>query len=288
MNNNKYIIKNKSIIVENEYYTKKVNKDLRSLFDYLEKRNFENFPKILEINERNIKTEYIKEDEFLKEEKPSALMELVSLLHYKTSHYKDVSKNKYKEIYEKIDSNINFLMNYYNKMITEIERHIYFSPSEYLFARNFSIVLYSINYAKKTLDDWFDLVENKTKERVVIVHNNLKTEHILRSDKDYLINWDKYLVDTPVLDIYKFYINEGITYDFLELYNIYNNTFKLLEEEKKLLFILMSLPKKIVLLDNEYQSTYNIKKILDSLYKTRKVIEELELEVDEAKEENKD
>ena len=95
--NNKKIIKNKSIIVENEYYEKKVSKDLRSLFDYLEKRNFDNYPKILEIDERSIKTEYVKEES--KEEKPSKLMELVSLLHYKTSHYKEVSKNKYKEIY---------------------------------------------------------------------------------------------------------------------------------------------------------------------------------------------
>lgn len=284
--NNKCIIKNKSIILENEYYQKKVSKDLRSLFDYLEKRNFDNFPKIIDIDERSVKTEYIKEDDFLKKDKPNTLMQLVSALHYKTSDYKSVSKNKYKEIYEKINDNIDYLMNYYNNMITKIERTIYYSPSEYLVARNFSIILYSLNYSKRTLDDWYDLVENKTKERVVIVHNNLKTEHVLRSEKDYLINWDKYLVDTPVLDIYKFYINEGVTLDFVELYKIYNKTFKLTNEEKKLLFLLISLPKKITFLENEYLSTYNTKKIIDSLYKTKEIINNLEFEIDETKEEN--
>ncbi len=284
--NNKTIIKNRTVIEENEYVIKNTSKDLRSLFDYLEKRNFENFPKILEISDRSVKSEYIKEDEFKSSSKGPALMEVAGLLHYKTSEFKDVSKFKYKEIYEKINDNIDFLMNYYNKLMNEIEKHIYLSPSEYLVARHFSLILSSINYSKKQLDEWYEIVENKTKERVVIVHNNLKTQHLLRGDKDYLINWDKYLVDTPVLDLYKFYINEGMNLDFLELYKIYNDKFKLSEEEKKLLLILMSVPKKIEFLDNELLSTYNIKKILDALYKTKELISELELQIEVAETED--
>ena len=190
-------------IINKNYVSKKTKKDLRSLFDYLERRNFENFPKILDINDRELKTEYIKDINI--KDKSKALMEVVSLLHYKTSEYKDVSKNKYKEIYEKISDNIEYLTNYYNKLITNIERKTYFSPSEYLVARHFSIILSSLSYSKKELDLWYEIVESKTKERVVIVHNNLKKEHLLRGEKDYLINWDNYIVDTPVLDLYKFY-----------------------------------------------------------------------------------
>lgn len=266
----------RSIINEN-YVNKKTKKDLRSLFDYLERRNFENFPKILDINDRELKTEYIKDINI--KDKSKALMEVVSLLHYKTSEYKDVSKNKYKEIYEKISDNIEYLTNYYNKLITNIERKTYFSPSEYLVARHFSIILSSLSYSKKELDLWYEIVESKTKERVVIVHNNLKKEHLLRGEKDYLINWDNYIVDTPVLDLYKFYSNEGFTEDFEELYNIYNNTFNLTKEENKLLFILMSIPKKIEFLTNEIKSSFNIKKILDVLYKTRSLVTSLESQI---------
>ena len=266
----------RSIINEN-YVSKKTKKDLRSLFDYLERRNFENFPKILDINDRELKTEYIKDINI--KDKSKALMEVVSLLHYKTSEYKDVSKNKYKEIYEKISDNIEYLTNYYNKLITNIERKTYFSPSEYLVARHFSIILSSLSYSKKELDLWYEIVESKTKERVVIVHNNLKKEHLLRGEKDYLINWDNYIVDTPVLDLYKFYSNEGFTEDFEELYNIYNNTFNLTKEENKLLFILMSIPKKIEFLTNEIKSSFNIKKILDVLYKTRSLVTSLESQI---------
>lgn len=277
---NSRTIKGKSTIEHGEYVLKNTSKDLRSLFDYLERRSFDNYPKILEISDRSIKTEYIKEDEFKNIDKTNKLMEIVGLLHYKTSHYIDVSKNKYKEIYEKINDNLEYLMNYYNKIMNKIEGHIYFSPSEYFLARNFNIILSSLVYSKEELDKWYDIVENKTKQRVVIVHNNLKTEHLLRNEKDYLINWDKYLVDTPVLDLYKFYINEGMNYDFKELFEIYNNEFKLLEEEKKLLFILMSIPKKIEFLDNEFLSTYNIKKIIDTLYKTRSIVSDLEFKIE--------
>lgn len=280
------IIKNKSIICEGEYFLKTTNRDLRSLFDYLDKRNFDNYPKLLSIDERQIKTEYIKDDN--SERKDIPLIETISLLHYKTSHYKDVSRNKYKEIYEKIDNNIDYLMNYYNKVMNNIEKKIYYSPSEYLLARNFSIIISSLNYSKKELDSWYLIVENKRKERVAIVHNNLKTEHLLRSDKDYLINWDKYLVDTPIIDLYKFYINEGNNLDFIELFNIYQEGFNLKPEEIKLLFILMSIPKKIEFLDNERISTYNIKKILDMLYRTREIVSELELKVYVAEGENQD
>lgn len=264
-------------IINKNYVSKKTKKDLRSLFDYLERRNFENFPKILDINDRELKTEYIKDINI--KDKSKALMEVVSLLHYKTSEYKDVSKNKYKEIYEKISDNIEYLTNYYNKLITNIERKTYFSPSEYLVARHFSIILSSLSYSKKELDLWYEIVESKTKERVVIVHNNLKKEHLLRGEKDYLINWDNYIVDTPVLDLYKFYSNEGFTEDFEELYNIYNNTFNLTKEENKLLFILMSIPKKIEFLTNEIKSSFNIKKILDVLYKTRSLVTSLESQI---------
>lgn len=277
---NSRTIKGKTTIEHGEYVLKNTYKDLRSLFDYLERRSFDNYPKILEISDRSIKTEYIKEDKYKDIDKPNKLMEIVGLLHYKTSHYIDVSKNKYKEIYEKINDNLEYLMNYYNKLMNRIENNVYFSPSEYFLARNFSIILSSLVYSKEELDKWYDIVEEKTKQRVVVVHNNLKTEHLLRDEKDYLINWDKYLVDTPVLDLYKFYINEGMNYDFKELYEIYNNEFKLLEEEKKLLFILMSVPKKIEFLDNEFLSTYNIKKIIDTLYKTRSIVKELEFEVE--------
>ena len=46
-------------------------------------------------------------------------------------------------------------------------------------------------------------------ERVCVVHNNLKDEHLLKNDKNYLISWDKYLIDTPVLDLYRFFQNEN-------------------------------------------------------------------------------
>lgn len=284
--NRKCTIKNKVKIIEEageRYVLKKSNSNLRELFDYLDSRSFYNHPKILGFENDEYRYEYIDERFYPDERKGNDIIEVVSNLHYKTSYYKDVSKNKYREIYEKISDNIDILKKYFNDLINEIENEIYPSPSHYFIERNYSIINSSLNFCERELKTWFKLVENKKKERVAIIHNNLKTEHYLRSDNGYLINWDKYVIDTPILDLYKFYQNDGLKYDFLDLLEEYNQHFKLSEEEKKLFFILISIPKKIENVDNELLNVKNIKNIFDQLYNTRELVTTANLKEKETK-----
>ena len=120
--------------------------------------------------------------------------------------------------------------------------------------------------AKKELKKWFNMVSNKSKERVCIIHNNLSLKHFIRADKNYLISWDKYKVDTPVLDIYNFYKKEGFKLDFKYLMKVYSENIELLEEEKKLLYILISIPPKLINIKEEYLNTINIKEFYDYIY----------------------
>ena len=62
--------------------------------------------------------------------------------------------------------------------------------------------------------------------------------------------------------------------DFNELFKNYDNKYPLLEEEKMLLFILLSIPKKIEFSDNELESCKQIRKQLDYIYKTENLISE--------------
>ncbi|UKI58073.1 MAG: hypothetical protein L6V81_01015 [Clostridium sp.] len=68
------------------------------------------------------------------------------------------------------------------------------------------------------------------------------------------------MVDTPILDLYKFYKKEGYKLDFPYLLKVYNETLSLTDEEKMLFNVLISIPPKIVRIDNEMDNTYNIKK----------------------------
>ncbi len=269
---NKVIKCRKASIIEDEYVEKESDKDIDVLFEHLKNRNYLNIPNIIDKTDNKYKYEYIrgkKEKTYVKEQE---IIKLMASLHFKTSYQKDVSKNKYRSIYETIENNINFIEDYYEKTIESIELETYMSPSHYLIARNYSVILGSIEYAKKELKAWFKLVENKEKERVCVVHNNIKLEHLIMGDNSYLVNWDDYIVDTPILDIYKYMQNEGLNISLKESYNLYKEHNKLNPEEEKLLFIILSIPRKIEEVENEYINTKNIKYIFDYLYQVSSLI----------------
>ena len=159
-------------------------------------------------------------------------------------------------------------------MISKIEEEIFMSPSHYLLARNYTAIDSSLKYASSTLKKWFKKVENKSKERVCIIHNNLSLDHFIRGDKNYLISFDNYLVDTPILDLYKFYKKEGFKLDFNYLLNVYNENLNLLEEEKMMLNILISIPPKIIDVENEYMNCINIKNALNYVYSGMNIVNE--------------
>lgn len=267
--------KGKCKIIDDKYVVKKTDKDLTKLYNYFDERDFDNHPYIHEISDKELKTEYIEETNNVDYE--TALADTVGNLHYKTTKLKDISLSKYKEVYDKLLGNISHLTLYYDDLIKKIEIEKYVSPSSYLFERNYSLINYLLAYSKNTLDIWYSLVEKKEKERVVIVHNNLQKSKIIRGDKNYLIGFDKYLVDTPVIDLYKLYLNES-ELDFNKFIEKYNQIYGLNEEEKRLFLSMISIPKKINFIDNELLNVKNLKKILDSMYRTRKLISEFEKE----------
>ena len=267
--------KGKCKIIDDKYVVKKTNKDLRKLYNYFDERDFDMHPFVHDISDNESKTEYLEETSNIDYEE--ALGIAVGNLHYKTTKLKDVSRNKYKEIYDKILGNISNLTLYYEDLIKKIELENYVSPSKYLLERNYSLRNYLLFYSKNTLDIWYSLVSKKQKERVVIVHNDLKKSKIIRGEKNYLIGFDKYLVDTPVIDLYKLYTNEN-DLDFKKFIEVYNNNYGLNDEEKKLFLVLISIPKKISFVDNELLNVKNLKKILDSLYRTKTLISNLEEE----------
>ena len=262
--NKKY--KNGVIIKENKVIKNKTNNNVSELFNYLNSRSFDSYPEITDEDENTYTMKYIESNDYYEVTKGVELIKTISELHYKTIFYKDVSKNKYRNIYNKISDNIEYLKKYYLGLIESIENEVYMSPSHYLIARNYSSIDSSLEFASRELKKWFNLVSNKTKERVCIIHNNLSLNHFIKQGKNYLISWDKHTVDTPILDLYNFYKKEGYKLDFNYLLNIYNENLELLKEEKILLNILISIPPKIEELEDEYKNTINIKNTLDYIY----------------------
>lgn len=257
-----------------KFVIKEKNRDSNSsIYEYLNSRNFNYYPKVISNYEDDyVVTEYLESSIMPDEQKLMDLIDLVSLLHSKTTHYKEVDEADYKKLYEDIANNIEYLYSYYNDIITIIESRVYMSPAEYLLARNISLIFSSLNYAKEELEKWYELINNKTKQRLVVLHNNLDMSHFIRNKEAYLINWDKSKIDIPIFDLYKLYKRHSLDYDFEEVLKRYERNYPLLDEERKLLFILIILPDKLEFNENNFEMTKKVSRLIDSLYKTQKLI----------------
>lgn len=255
---------------EGDYVIKKRKEN--TIYDYLNSRSFRYYPQIVGIQDGYEISEYIEEIDTPNEQKMLDMIDLVSLLHNKTTYFKEVDEDEYKKIYEDVSNNIEYLYSYYQDIITVIESKIYMSPSEYLFARNISKVFSSLNFCKHELEKWYELIKEKRKQRFVVLHNNLDLDHFLKNEKSYLISWDKSRIDIPIFDIYKLYKKYGLDYDFEYILKRYEKSYPLLEEERKLLIILLSLPDKIEFDKNEYENTKVVSKTIDTIYKTENLI----------------
>lgn len=247
-----------------------------NVLSYLKSRNFDYIPEIIDNREYNI-TRYISGYNLPKEQKMADLIKLISLLHGKTTHYKEIDIQNNERIYNNLKDNINYLYAYYTDLISIIESRVFMSPSDLLFSSNITKLYDVLELSMKKVEKWHDLVSKKTRERNVIIHNNLSLDHFIRNDKSYLINWDKSRIDSPVFDLYSLYCNHFFDFNFFELLKSYEKYYPLLEDEKILLELLIEIPENVQINGSEYEKCIKINKILDrinSLPKTSKDGEE--------------
>ena len=243
------------------------------IYRYLESRSFHYYPENISSEEDEYDIyPYIEEYIIPDEQKLLDLIDLVSLLHNKTTHYKEISEDEYKKIYEDIQNKISFLETYNSDKITIIESKVYPSPAEYLFERNITKLFSALTFCKEELEKWYEKVKLKQKKRLVIIHNDLRLNHFLRNENSYLISWNKSRIDMPIFDLYKLYKNEGLEVEFASLLERYERNYPLLNEERDLLFILMSLPDKVDFVGKESEKCEIITKMIDYIYKTESII----------------
>ena len=270
---NKYTIKGKAVVVDTTkgLFVLKKKKGIDT-YKYLQSRNFLYFPKILDIDNDVMLIEFLDDLKYDDDQKAFDIMHLISLLHSKTTYYKEIDYDEYKNIYESLKNKISYINNYYTDVINVIESKIYFSPSEYLIARNISKIFSCVRYCYIELDHWYDVIKNKKRKRVVTLHNNLKLDNIIKNKNIYLISWDKSKVDSPIYDLVDFYNRYALNFDFISLFSEYERVFPLLEEEKILLNILISIPNKLDIDTSEYNMCKKVRCMLDKIYKTEKLL----------------
>ena len=279
--------KNAVVFIDDEHkkHVCKENKNnILKLYNYLNSRGFNYLPKLEYCNDDSYVYEFKEDIKTPDEQKMSDLIKLDALLHNKTVYYKDISLDEVKEIYEDLSKKIEDTYKYYDELINLIEEDVYYSPSGYMLARNCSSLFSCLEFCRHELEDWYSIMQSKTKKRVVLLHNNLDPSHVIRGHDNVLISFDKAKRDLPIYDFINLYKRMYDKYDFNELYKEYNKIFPLLDEEKKLMFIILFLPDKVAFSNSEMKSTISISKLCNYLVTTDKLF--MENEAKHAEEQN--
>ena len=237
------------------------------IFDYLSTRMFNFYPEII-INDKYLVTKYIEDKIIPKEQKINDLTDLMSLLHSKTSYYKNIT-DEYLIMYDELENNYNYLYEYYQNIINDVDNSIFLSPSKYLIARNITLILDSLNLGRYYLERWKEKISKLDKMRVSVINNDLSLSNYKRDDKPYIINWSKSKIDIPIFDLYKLNSNEDI--DIYEVLKRYEKKYQLKNGEKDLLMVLLFMPNKIDITNNEYNMCKNIKREINRLIKVHKL-----------------
>ena len=271
----KITIKNNVRIIddgEEQLVIKRRDKNLNSLYQYLKSRSFPYFPEVLYQTENFDIYQYIEDAPISTEERANDLINLVTLLHSKTTFYKDIDEDTYKELYETTLERIEYLEHYYQDILEIIEQEEYMSPANYLFARNVSKLFAALNYCRYQIENWYKIIEEKKRIRIVNLHNNLSLDHYISSEQPYLISWRKSKKDIPIYDLMQFYQKYYHDLDFCELLRNYEMRYPMLKEEKILFFCLISIPEKIEFTGSEYELCKKIQNFYQYLYTTEKLI----------------
>lgn len=242
------------------------------IYSYLDARSFSYYPESIIVDEDYEITPFLENVDMPDDQKMMDLIGLVSLLHNKTTYYKNVDYDEYKKNYEELKGNISYLINYYNDFMTIIESKVFPDPAELLFSRNCSILFASLTYCEKKLDEWYELVKDKTKRRYAVLHNNLSLDHFIRNKNAYLISWDHSKRDLPIYDLYKLYKKYSLDFDFEMILKKYEQNSPLSEEEKQLFFILISMPDKLEWENSIYKNCKKVSRLIDNLYVAEKIV----------------
>ena len=243
------------------------------IYNYLKSSSFDNSPKIL-INDNYKIIEYVENIDIPEEQKYNDFIDLIAILHNKTKFDKKVLNDEYMKIYEDLENNYLYLFDYYNNIINEIDNTIFLSPSNYLIARNISLIFDSLNLGKEYLEEWKEKILNLDKMRVCINNNNLKLSNFRRSNKSYIIDWNKSKIDIPSFDLYNFFQNNNV--DYFEILKRYEKKIPLNDIERNLLFILLLMPNTINFNLNEYDMCKSIRNNINKLINTHEMIKKRE------------
>lgn len=121
-------------------------------------------------------------------------------VHQKTTFTSNVSVSFYKETAAYIEEQQQQCLQILDKMMEDIERLDYKSPSQWYYTLNYTKFIKSLDQSKEHLNRFKELSKDKSTIRQVVTHQNFDYNHIFIS-KDKIISNEKMQICSPVFEI---------------------------------------------------------------------------------------
>ena len=251
---------NDHLIINDKYLLKKRHNE--GIKDYLEKINYNYYPKIIGNSDGYylysydlIDDDYLKEKEFVKA--------LISLIN-RTVREIDC-KDKVNDIYSSLVKEIDDKMKYYLNLQDLIEEREYFAPEEYFLINNLSKFYNLLRFSRYKLDNWYNNCNNKYRE--VLLINNVGLDNFVFGEKSYFIDFSNCKRGIIVSDLAELYRNNVLYLDIDEIFKLCNEEKILTNDEEELFLSLISIVPKISFTKNHYNNTVLVKKVIDYIDK---------------------
>jgi len=191
-------------------------------------------------------------------------------VHNKSVFTSNVSISFYKETVASIEESQQQALHILDKMMEDIERLDYKSPSQGYYTLNYTKFIKSLEKSKEHLNKFKELTKDKSTIRQVITHQNFDYNHIFIS-KDKIISNEKMQICSPVYELKSLFEHSYFgSIDLSGCLKEYFNKFEWEDYELEWLFALLYIPFIKFYPGNDFK---NLTNIMQSVFMVKSVDE---------------
>lgn len=227
------------------FIKKQSSYNIEEVYKYLDDHAVNNYLKPVEVTDRELIFPYFEKTSLTDDEISKRLVLNLTIWQNKTTTYQKLNLDEVKNFYESTKKEINYLFSYYRDIVLQLETKVYYLPTEYLFLRNSSIINRQLKVAADLLEEWYETVKNKERERLVYCHGKCELAHFLPIDDGYFISLEQAHLGRVSDDIENLFRKNFSSIDLVTTYNLYQRKYPYTLDEKLFLFVKLAIPPKI-------------------------------------------
>lgn len=227
------------------FIKKRSSYNIEEVYKYLDDHAVSNYLKPVEVTDKELIFPYFEKNSLTDDEISKRLVLNLTIWQNKTTTYQKLNLDEVKNFYESTKKEINYLFSYYRDIVLQLETKVYYLPTEYLFLRNSSIINRQLKVAADLLEEWYETVKNKERERLVYCHGKCELAHFLPIDDGYFISLEQAHLGRVSDDIENLFRKNFSSIDLVTTYNLYQRKYPYTLDEKLFLFVKLAIPPKI-------------------------------------------